>query len=90
LKRDLLSYDPMRPDEKPKGTDRVFKSDPREMMIVPLGSGGGVGAIMGWKMPSWAAWLIKGRDFLVGMSGLPTVDGSTAKETVWTKEEAAI
>jgi NADH dehydrogenase FAD-containing subunit len=90
LKRDLLSYNPMLPDEKPKGKDRVFKVDEREMMVVPLGSGGGVGAIMGWKLPSWAAWLIKGRDFLVGMSGLPTVNGDTAKETVWTKEEVVI
>jgi hypothetical protein len=68
----------------------VFKVDEREMMVVPLGSGGGVGAIMGWKLPSWAAWLIKGRDFLVGMSGLPTVNGDTAKETAWTKEEVVI
>jgi NADH dehydrogenase FAD-containing subunit len=90
LKRDLLSYNPMLPDEKPKGKDRVFKVDEREMMVVPLGSGGGVGAIMGWKLPSWAAWLIKGRDFLVGMSGLPTVNGDTAKETAWTKEEVVI
>jgi NADH dehydrogenase FAD-containing subunit len=90
LKRDLLSYDPILPDEKPKGKDRVFKADPREMMVVPLGTGGGVGAAMGWKLPSWAAWLIKGRDYMVGMSGLPTVNGSRAKETVWTKEEAAI
>jgi NADH dehydrogenase FAD-containing subunit len=90
LKRDLLSYNPMLPNEKPKGKDRVFKVDEREMMVVPLGSGGGVGAIMGWKLPSWAAWLIKGRDFLVGMSGLPTVNGDTAKETAWTKEEVVI
>jgi NADH dehydrogenase FAD-containing subunit len=90
LKRDLLSYNPLLPDEKPKGKDRVFKVDEREMMVVPLGSGGGVGAIMGWKLPSWAAWLIKGRDFLVGMSGLPTVNGDTAKETAWTKEEVVI
>jgi NADH dehydrogenase FAD-containing subunit len=90
LKRDLLSYNPTLPDEKPKGKDRVFKVDEREMMVVPLGSGGGVGAIMGWQLPSWAAWLIKGRDFLVGMSGLPTVNGNTAKETVWTKDEVVV
>jgi NADH dehydrogenase FAD-containing subunit len=90
LKRDLLSYNPTLPDEKPKGKDRVFKVDEREMMVVPLGSGGGVGAIMGWQLPNWAAWLIKGRDFLVGMSGLPTVNGNTAKETVWTKDEVVV
>jgi NADH dehydrogenase FAD-containing subunit len=90
LKRDLLSYDSMLPDGKPKGKDRVFKADPREMMIVPFGTGGGVGAIMGWKLPGWAAWLIKGRDYMVGMSGLSTVNGSRVKETVLTKEEVAI
>jgi hypothetical protein len=35
--------------------------------------------------------MIKGRDFMVGISGAPTVSGeSMKKEVVWTKEEAAI
>ncbi|OAK97163.1 FAD/NAD(P)-binding domain-containing protein [Phaeosphaeriaceae sp. SRC1lsM3a] len=90
MKRDLLSYTPSQPDAKPKGKDRLFKQDPRASLIVPLGSGGGVGEVMNWRVFSFLVWLIKGRDYLVGMSGLPTVNGSNVKATKWTKEEAAI
>ena len=91
LKRDLLSYNPLLPDEKPKGKDRVYKVDTRESMVVPIGSGGGVGAVMGWRVPSVFVWLLKGRDYMVGMSGLPTANGTQVKKEVkWTKEEAAI
>jgi NADH dehydrogenase FAD-containing subunit len=91
MKRDLLSYNSMLPDEKPKGKDRVYKVDTREGMAVPLGTQGGVGAIMGWRLPSFVVWLLTGRDYLVGMSGPPTVNGDTVKkEVAWTKEEAAI
>lgn len=90
LKRDLLSYNPMLPNEKPNGKDRLFVPDLREGMVVPLGTGGGVGAAMGWRLPSWVVWLLKGRDYMLGMSGVPTVTGASVKETVWSKEEAAI
>jgi NADH dehydrogenase FAD-containing subunit len=91
MKRDLLSYNPMLPDEKPKGTDRVFKVDTREGMVVPLGTSGGVGAIMNWRLPSFVVWLLKGRDYMVGMSGSATLTGDAVKkEVAWTKEEAAI
>lgn len=90
VKRDLLSYNSASPDAKPKGKDRVFKQDPRTAMIVPLGSGGGVGEVLNWRVPGFLVWLIKGRDYLLGMSGLPTVTGTKVKATVWTKEEAAI
>jgi NADH dehydrogenase FAD-containing subunit len=91
LKRDLLSYNPMLPEEKPRGKDRVFISDTRESMIVPIGSGGGVGALMGWRVPSWFVWMLKGRDYMLGMSGLPTLNGGNVKKEVkWTKEEAVI
>jgi NADH dehydrogenase FAD-containing subunit len=90
MKRDLLSYNATSPDTKPKGIDRVFTKDPRASMIVPVGSGGGVGEVMNWRVPSFLVWLIKGRDFLVGMSGLPTLEGKNVKATTWTKEEAAI
>lgn len=89
LKRDLLAYNAMLPDEKPKGKDRVYVQEKREMQIVPIGSGGGVGAIMGWKVASFFVWALKGRDYMVGMSGAPTVNGdSVKKEIAWTKEEA--
>jgi NADH dehydrogenase FAD-containing subunit len=91
MKRDLLSYNSMLPDDKPKGKDRVYTVDTREAMLVPIGSGGGVGAIFGWKLPSWVVWMLKGRDYMLGMSGQSTVNGkSVEKEIKWTKEEAAI
>ncbi|XP_014552387.1 hypothetical protein COCVIDRAFT_110362 [Bipolaris victoriae FI3] len=91
LKRDLLSFDPARPDEKPKGKDRELKPDTRETMVVPIGSGGGVGAIMGWRLPNFVVWLLKGRDYMVGMSGFSTANGDGVKKEVkWTAEEAAI
>ena len=91
LKRDLLSFNSLLPEEKPKGQDRLYTPDTKESMIVPIGSGGGVGAIMGWKVPSFFVWMLKGRDFMLGMSGLPTLHGENVKKEVkWTKEEAAI
>ena len=90
LKRDLLSFNPANAYEKPKGKDREFKLETKESMIVPIGSGGGVGAIMGWKLPSFVVWLLKGRDFMLGMSGLATLNGDRVKEVKWTAEEAAI
>jgi NADH dehydrogenase FAD-containing subunit len=91
LKRDLLSFNPMLPEEKPRGQDRVYTPDTRKSMVVPIGSGGGVGAVMGWKVPSFFVWMLKGRDFMLGMSGLPTLNGGNVKKEVkWTKEEAAI
>ncbi|KAJ4369497.1 hypothetical protein N0V86_009332 [Didymella sp. IMI 355093] len=91
LKRDLLAYNAMLPDEKPKGRDRVYVQEEREMQFVPIGSSGGVGAVMGWRVPSFFVWALKGRDYMVGMSGKPTVGGeSMKKEIVWTKEEAVV
>ncbi|KAF2015503.1 FAD/NAD(P)-binding domain-containing protein [Aaosphaeria arxii CBS 175.79] len=78
--RDLLSYDPASPNQKPKGSDRVFKPIEKDTTIIPIGSGGGVGAVFGWKLPSWAVWLIKSRDFMVGMSAAPLVSGDRVKK----------
>jgi NADH dehydrogenase FAD-containing subunit len=89
LKRDLLSYNPMLPDQKPKGKDREFAMDTREAILVPIGSGGGVGAFMGWRTPSWFVWMLKGRDYMLGMNGQSTLVGSNVKEVQWSKEEAA-
>ena len=77
--------------EEPKGRDKVYTADTRESMVVPIGSGGGAGAVMGWKVPSFFVRMLKGRDFMLGMSGLPTVNsGNVKKEVKWTKEEADI
>jgi NADH dehydrogenase FAD-containing subunit len=90
LKRDLLSYNAKSPNERAKGKDRILSLGVKEMQVVPIGSGGGVGAVMGWRVPSWFVWMLKGRDFMVGMSGLSTLNGDKMKEYVWTAEEAAI
>lgn len=90
LKRDLLAYSKTG-DAKPNGKDRLLKMDLREGMVAPVGSGGGVGVVMGWRLPSFLVYLLKGRDYMLGMSGLPTVSGqSVKKEFKWTAEEAAI
>lgn len=91
IKRDLLSFDAQAPDAKPKGKDRLFKSDTKGGQIVPIGSGGGVGAIMGWRVPSFFVWLLKGRDYMLQMSAVGLANGdSVKKEFKWTAEEAAI
>ncbi|CAI7665416.1 unnamed protein product [Penicillium bialowiezense] len=59
LKRDLLSA----------GEDRIFKEDVRETQLVPIGQSKGVGAAMGYQLPSWLVWLIKGRDYWLWTTG---------------------
>jgi hypothetical protein len=86
----VSTYNPMLPDQKPKGKDREFAMDTREAILVPIGSGGGVGAFMGWRTPSWFVWMLKGRDYMLGMNGQSTLVGSNVKEVQWSKEEAAI
>lgn len=89
LKRDLFSFNPQAPNEPPKGKDRLYVPNTKETQLVPIGTSGGVGAIMGYKLPSFFVWLIKGRDFFVGMSipGLHKGD-KVLKEVPWTAEEA--
>ncbi|KAH7121060.1 hypothetical protein B0J11DRAFT_56015 [Dendryphion nanum] len=49
--------------------DQLFQEDMREMQLVPIGRSGGVGAAMGWALPGWLVWLIKGRDYWVWTTG---------------------
>ncbi|KAL8805564.1 MAG: hypothetical protein Q9200_005373 [Gallowayella weberi] len=42
---------------------RIFKEDTRETQLVPIGKNKGVGAAMGWSLPSPFVWLLKGRDY---------------------------
>jgi NADH dehydrogenase FAD-containing subunit len=51
------------------GRDRVFVEDTRETQLVPIGRGKGVGAAMGWQIPSFLVWLIKGRDYWLWTTG---------------------
>lgn len=37
----------------------------KETQLVPIGPKGGVGSIMGWKIPSLMVWAIKSRTFMV-------------------------
>jgi NADH dehydrogenase FAD-containing subunit len=91
LERDLLSFDPKNPTAKPKGSDRVYTPNTKEMQFVPIGTGGGVGAILGWKAPSWFVWLLKGRDFMVGLATGPLVTGDKFKKAyTWKPEEAVV
>ncbi|KAF2097859.1 FAD/NAD(P)-binding domain-containing protein [Rhizodiscina lignyota] len=50
-------------DKNAIGEDRVFKEDKRETQLVPIGRNKGVGAAMGYSLPSFLVWLIKGRDY---------------------------
>lgn len=49
--------------------DKLFIEDMRETQLVPIGRKKGVGAAMGWKLPSWLVWMIKGRDYWIWTTG---------------------
>ncbi|KAJ9497996.1 hypothetical protein H2202_006599 [Exophiala xenobiotica] len=51
------------------GKDRIYTEDKRETQMVPIGPSKGVGAAMGYKMPSFLVWLIKGRDYWLWTTG---------------------
>lgn len=67
IKRDLLLASGK--EESTVGEDRVFKEDTRETQMVPIGKSKGVGAAMGYKLPSFMVWLIKGRDYWLWTTG---------------------
>lgn len=67
IKRDLLLA--AGKEEGAVGNDRVFKEDTREMQLVPIGKSKGVGAAMGYQIPSFLVWLIKGRDYWLWTTG---------------------
>jgi len=90
LRRDLLSYDAVDPGAKPKGKDREFTISTKEFMTAPIGTGGGVGAIMGWKVPSWFVWITKGRQYLTDFVVPGHLNGKlAANEIKMSKAEAA-
>ena len=47
---------------------RPFKQTVTETQLVPIGPSGGVGALFGWRVPSFVVWLVKSRDFMIGMA----------------------
>ena len=90
-KRDLLSYNPAAPTAPAPGDDRIFVPQTKISLVAPIGTGGGIGQVMGWKVPSWFVWLLKGRDYMVGMSMGPTVGGdSMKKEFKWKGAEVVV
>ena len=66
IKRDLLLDEDR---QTPLIPERVFEEDTRETQFVPVGRSKGVGAAMGWAVPSWLVWLIKGRDYWLWTTG---------------------
>ncbi|MCJ1469513.1 hypothetical protein MMC07_008146, partial [Pseudocyphellaria aurata] len=56
-------------DESSVGDDRTYKEDTRETQMVPIGKSKGVGAVMGYRLPSFMVWLIKGRDYWLWTTG---------------------
>lgn len=49
--------------------DRIFTEDTRETQLVPIGQSKGVGSAMGWRLPSFVVWLVKGRDYWLWTTG---------------------
>lgn len=67
VKRDLLADAGV--DAASLGEDRVFVEDTKETQLVPIGRSKGVGAGGGFALPSFAVWLIKGRDYWLWTTG---------------------
>jgi NADH dehydrogenase FAD-containing subunit len=88
LKRDLLAFDAKHPEREAPGKDRIFTSNTKEMLFVPIGTRTGVGVLVGYRVPGFFVWLLKGRDYFIGLSMAPTATGSGVKEVKWTIEEA--
>ncbi|KAI0133758.1 hypothetical protein BJ170DRAFT_175111 [Xylariales sp. AK1849] len=68
-------------EESSVGPSREFKEELREMQLVPIGKRKGVGAAMGWQLPSFLVWLIKGRDYWLWTTGDLWNGKHWAKET---------
>lgn len=79
IKRDLLLDSGIK--KSTVGKERVFKEDKREMQMVPIGRSKGVGAAMGYWVPSWFVWALKGRDYWLWTTGGLWSGKQWAKET---------
>ncbi|KAJ4297987.1 hypothetical protein N0V90_005886 [Kalmusia sp. IMI 367209] len=72
---------------KPPGPDRHYTANLKEQQLMPIGTQKGVGAANGMALPSVMVWMIKGRDYLIGMLVQGHLDGKTyAKEGKWTPQ----
>ncbi|KAG4443934.1 hypothetical protein IFR05_000574 [Cadophora sp. M221] len=79
IKRDLLLDSGA--ESSSVGEEIVFKEDTRETQMVPIGKSKGVGAAMGYQLPSFLVWLIKGRDYWLWTTGGLWSGKQWAKET---------
>ncbi|KAJ5919182.1 hypothetical protein N7466_010125 [Penicillium verhagenii] len=67
VRRDLLIAEGA--DQASLGVERLFTEDTRETQLIPIGRSKGVGAAMGYWVPSFLVWLIKGRDYWLWTTG---------------------
>ncbi|KAI3395141.1 hypothetical protein diail_1756 [Diaporthe ilicicola] len=51
------------------GCGRLFTEDKRESQLVPIGKSKGVGVAMGFQVPGFFVWLLKGRDYWLWTTG---------------------
>lgn len=66
------------------GADRHYVPNLKEQQLVPIGTQKGVGAANGMALPSVMVWMIKGRDYMIGMLVQGHLDGKAyAKEGKW-------
>ncbi|KAI8934766.1 hypothetical protein NX059_008454 [Plenodomus lindquistii] len=75
---------------KPATGDRHYTANLKESQVVPIGTQKGVGAYGGNKLPSQMVWMMKGRDYMVGMLAEGTLKGDGfKKEGKWTPVQNA-
>lgn len=85
LRTDLIAHF----SGKPPGGDRHYKPNLKESQICPIGTQKGVGAFNGFKMPSQAIWLIKGRSYLLNMADGTLRGDEFKKEGKWSPVQQA-
>lgn len=79
IKRDLLLDSGSKTSSV--ADDRQYKEDVRETQMVPIGKSKGVGSVMGYQIPSFLVWLIKGRDYWLWTTGKLWSGQQWAKES---------
>ncbi|KAK3317013.1 hypothetical protein B0H66DRAFT_310310 [Apodospora peruviana] len=81
IKTDLLLSEAGTTQKEVGVKDRLFKEDVRETQLVPIGTSKGVGAMMGYRLPSFMVWLFKGRDYWLWTTGRLWSGKQWAKES---------
>lgn len=90
MKRDLVHYSTLGESDAvdaekavPTGMDRPYKPNLKETQLVPIGRSKGVGAVFGWRLPSFMVWMIKGRDYMLGFAADVYTGSKWKKESKW-------